>query len=203
MRAEISQRKQPVQSRSRMTCETIVEATVQVLLTNGAACLTTTRVAKRAGVSIGTLYQYYPNKRALVEAVRARYFELMSRTVQAILSESDVDDPERLLDQALEAVIGMKRSNLPLSRAIAELPREPGQPDMSAEIVKHYAEFILPLMSGEKPVDQILRDHALATMAALEGLLSFAVKSEPDWLAQEWFLEKIKTTARVTLSGTL
>jgi AcrR family transcriptional regulator len=62
-------RKTPVQARATVTVEAICEATVQVLLTHGADRLTTTRVADRAGVSVGTLYQYYPNKQALLFAV--------------------------------------------------------------------------------------------------------------------------------------
>ena len=54
-------RKTPIQARSTVTVEAISEATIQVLLSHGAERLTTTRVAERAGVSVGTLYQYYPN----------------------------------------------------------------------------------------------------------------------------------------------
>ena len=62
-------RKTPLQARSTITVEAISEATIQVLLTNGADRLTTTRIAHRAGVSVGTLYQYYPNKQSLLFAV--------------------------------------------------------------------------------------------------------------------------------------
>ena len=62
-------RKTPVQRRSTVTVEAISEATIQVLLAVGLDRLTTTRVAERAGVSVGTLYQYFPNKQALLNAV--------------------------------------------------------------------------------------------------------------------------------------
>ena len=62
-------RKSPVQARSTVTVEAIYEATIQVLLSQGAERLTTTRVAERAGVSVGTLYQYFPNKQSLLFAV--------------------------------------------------------------------------------------------------------------------------------------
>src|SRR5215813_6624914 len=54
-------RKTPIQARSAVTVEAISEATIQVLLSHGER-LTTTRIAERAGVSVETLYQYYPNK---------------------------------------------------------------------------------------------------------------------------------------------
>jgi AcrR family transcriptional regulator len=55
-------RKSPVQARSAASVDAILEATIQVLLHAGKERLTTTRVASRAGVSVGTLYQYFPNK---------------------------------------------------------------------------------------------------------------------------------------------
>jgi AcrR family transcriptional regulator len=59
-------RKTPLPKRSALTVEAIAEATIQVLLALGSDRLATTRVPERAGVSVGTLYQYYPNKQALL-----------------------------------------------------------------------------------------------------------------------------------------
>jgi hypothetical protein len=58
-------RKSPVQARSTASVDAILEATVQVLLDLGKERLTTTRVASRAGVSVETLYQYFPNRIAV------------------------------------------------------------------------------------------------------------------------------------------
>jgi AcrR family transcriptional regulator len=68
-------RKEPRQARSRATTEAILEATARILGRRGWDGLTTNEVAEVAGVSIGSLYQYFPNKLALVEAVRRRHFE--------------------------------------------------------------------------------------------------------------------------------
>ncbi len=78
---EVQPRKTPQQSRSVATVEAIHDATVQVLLKDGAEGLTTVHVARRAGVSVGTLYQYFPNKQALLFAVLERH---MLRTVTAV-----------------------------------------------------------------------------------------------------------------------
>ncbi len=76
-------RKSPVQARSAASVEAILEATVQVLLSVGKERLTTTRVASRAGVSVGTLYQYFPNKSALLQAALRRHLAEMADAVEA------------------------------------------------------------------------------------------------------------------------
>ena len=75
-------RKTPVQARAEVTVEAICEATIQVLLSHGAERLTTTRVAERAGVSVGTLYQYYPNKRSLLFAVLEHHLNNVAGRVE-------------------------------------------------------------------------------------------------------------------------
>ena len=75
-------RKTPVQARSAASVDAILEATLQVLLVTGKERLTTTRVAERAGVSVGTLYQYFPNKSSLLQAVLKRHFEAVAGSVE-------------------------------------------------------------------------------------------------------------------------
>ena len=77
-------RKSPVQARSVATVEAILEATIQVLLSMGKERLTTTRVAFRAGVSVGTLYQYFPNKQSLLFAVLADHFDRVATAVETV-----------------------------------------------------------------------------------------------------------------------
>src|SRR5262245_59039988 len=69
----LNPRKKPQQRRSRDTIEAIFEATIQVLLANGFDRTTTIQIANRAGVSVGSLYQYFPNKRALLAAIVQRH----------------------------------------------------------------------------------------------------------------------------------
>jgi AcrR family transcriptional regulator len=83
----LTPRKKPQQQRSRVTIDTIFEATIQVLLANGLDSITTIQIAERAGVSIGSLYQYFPNKRALLAAVVKRHVgEVVDCTIEACKS---------------------------------------------------------------------------------------------------------------------
>ena len=69
----LTPRKQPVQHRSRTTVDVVLTAATQVFETCGYAAGTTNRIAERAGVSIGTLYQYFPNKEAIAVALLERH----------------------------------------------------------------------------------------------------------------------------------
>jgi AcrR family transcriptional regulator len=87
VQGQFTPRKTPVQTRSAVTVEAILDATLQVLLQAGKAKLTTTRVAARAGVSVGTLYQYFPNKSALLQAVLRRHIDKVAVAVERVSEE--------------------------------------------------------------------------------------------------------------------
>jgi AcrR family transcriptional regulator len=80
-RVLLEPRKTPVQARSTASVNAILEATIQVLLRVGKQRLTTTRVALRAGVSVGTLYQYFPNKSSLLQAALKRHLDAVTDAV--------------------------------------------------------------------------------------------------------------------------
>ena len=86
-RPVLEPRKSPVQARSAASVQAIVDATLQVLLAGGKERLTTTSVALRAGVSVGTLYQYFPNKSALLQAVLKRHLDAVAEAVEQVCRE--------------------------------------------------------------------------------------------------------------------
>ena len=94
-------RKTPRQARANATLEAIFEATIQVLAVTGPALLTTTRVAERAGVSVGTMYQYYPNKQALLYALTDRHLDTVADSVEQTCREQR----GFLLHQMTEALV--------------------------------------------------------------------------------------------------
>ncbi len=77
-------RKKPRQARAVATLEAIFEATIQVLLAEGPDRLTTTLVAERAGVSVGTLYQYFPHKPALFYALNEHYLDALAGKIEHV-----------------------------------------------------------------------------------------------------------------------
>jgi AcrR family transcriptional regulator len=81
-------RKMPRQARSEATVTAILEATIQVLLARGVRRLTTTRVAQRAGVSVGTMYQYFPHKEALFYAVLDRSLGETAHAVEKVCDQN-------------------------------------------------------------------------------------------------------------------
>jgi AcrR family transcriptional regulator len=95
-RIELSARKVPRQQRSRQMQELILEAAARVLERQGAAAFTTTRVAELAGISVGSLYQYYPNKAALLFRLHEREAEATWSELEAILRDRSLAPGERL-----------------------------------------------------------------------------------------------------------
>jgi AcrR family transcriptional regulator len=84
MKAIEQPRKAPRQARSQATVEAILEAAARILAGEGYAAMSTNRVAETAGVSVGSLYQYFPNKDALVAALHQRH----GRQIHALLAQA-------------------------------------------------------------------------------------------------------------------
>jgi AcrR family transcriptional regulator len=121
-------RKTPVQSRSRVTVDAIFEATIQVLLRDGMNGLTTTRVAERAGVSVGTMYQYFPNKQALVYALNERYLDALAERIEAACAVHEgaplAGMVEALIDTYWQAKTERADITRALYRSVAELDND-------------------------------------------------------------------------------
>lgn len=81
--SHLNPRKSPRQARATATLDAMFEATIQVLVRDGPHRLTTTRVAERAGVSVGTMYQYFPHKQALFYALNERYLDVLAGKIEA------------------------------------------------------------------------------------------------------------------------
>jgi AcrR family transcriptional regulator len=97
-----------VQARSAASVDAILEATLQVLLDMGKERLTTTRVAQRAGVSVGTLYQYFPNKSALLQAALRQHFDVVLEAVERVCREQAGNTLEEMATALIHAFLAAK-----------------------------------------------------------------------------------------------
>jgi AcrR family transcriptional regulator len=94
--ARISLRKQPQQARSADLVAAILEAAVQVLAKEGAQRFTTARVAEKAGVSVGSIYQYFPNKAAILFRLQSDEWRQTTDLLRSILEDRRSPPLERL-----------------------------------------------------------------------------------------------------------
>jgi AcrR family transcriptional regulator len=122
-------RRRPLQRRSRETVDAIVEASARVLARHGYAASTTNRIAERAGVSIGSLYEYFPNKDSVLAALLERHTaeggaQVLGALEAAIARGAGLRERVRTL---VEALLRQHRRSPELHRVLfEEMPHPPG-----------------------------------------------------------------------------
>jgi len=130
----ISARKRPSQARSQFTVDAILDAAAQVFETHGYKAGTTNRIAERAGVSIGSLYEYFPNKDSIVVALSERELEREREEILNLLMESEDDDIAAVLRRFVEAVVGFHARSPMLHRILFDEADHP--PDAHACVLR-------------------------------------------------------------------
>jgi AcrR family transcriptional regulator len=117
-------RKNASQDRSRATVDALIEATARILVKEGFDKASTNRIAEAAGVSVGSLYQYFPSKEALVVAVIDRHNHDTMRLVRSALIEVAGQPVERVISKMVAVAIQAHRINPKLHRVLTEqIPR--------------------------------------------------------------------------------
>lgn len=156
-------RKMPRQARSQATVDAILEATAQVLVTKGYANTSTNRIAEKAGVSIGSLYQYFPGKESLIAALRLRHAQEMRSLIEGRLRANVSLTLVGEVRSLIGALFAAHRLNPALHRVFEEeVPRPvrlPAHADMETQM-RHLVEAAL-----EKHREDILpTDLSLASL---------------------------------------
>ena len=171
-------RKTPVQARSTVTVEAISEATIQVLLTQGADRLTTTRVAERAGVSVGTLYQYYPNKRSLLFAVFEDHMDKVARAVEVTCEDARYKPISEMIKLIVEAFVDVKMQRADISIALYKVAPDLGGSALAKQTGQRLRKAIesmlqtapdLKLSADRFAIDMMLSAMSGAMRSALEA----------------------------------
>ncbi|QAU46712.1 TetR/AcrR family transcriptional regulator [Bradyrhizobium guangzhouense] len=125
-------RKKASQERSRATVDALVEATARILVKDGFEKTSTNRIAEVAGVSVGSLYQYFPSKEALVAAVIDRHNEEIMGLVRATLIEVADLPIEKAVRRLVTVAVAAHRINPELHRVLAEQIPRAGKLDVEA-----------------------------------------------------------------------
>jgi AcrR family transcriptional regulator len=121
--SRFSVRKGPRQERSRVTVESIMQATLELIAKDGFHTLTTTKIAERAGISVGSLYEYFPNREAILlslyESTSSRVANVARKVIVDIL-----DMPiEKGIPKSIEALLVVHGANrLILLDMVTEMP---------------------------------------------------------------------------------
>ena len=117
-------RKTASQERSRLTVDALLEATARILVREGFDKASTNRIAEVAGVSVGSLYQYFPSKEALVAALIDRHNRQVMRAVQGELAEALNLSMEEAVRRLVSIAVKAHRIDPKLHRALTEqIPR--------------------------------------------------------------------------------
>jgi AcrR family transcriptional regulator len=171
-------RKTPVQARATFTVGAICEATIQVLLSHGADRLTTTRVADRAGVSVGTLYQYYPNKRSLLFAVFDDHMNKVSVAVEAACADACRRPMSEMTRRVVETFVDVKMQRADISIALYKVAPDVGGPALVKQTGQRLRKAIeamlltapdLKLSPDRIAIDMMISAMSGAMRSALEA----------------------------------
>jgi AcrR family transcriptional regulator len=180
-------RKSATQRRSRQTVDAILEATARVLVKEGYDRASTNRIAAVAGVSIGSLYQYFPSKEALVAAVSERHSQEMLELMRSALVRVAASPIEVAARELVSVMIDAHRVNPRLHRVLAEqVPRIGRLENVEAINQEVYALIRGYFDAHREEIDVADLDiAAFVCVTAVEALSHAAVLRRPDMLTDE------------------
>jgi AcrR family transcriptional regulator len=172
-------RKSPVQARSTASVDAILKATVQVLLRVGKEKLTTTRVAARAGVSVGTLYQYFPNKSALLRAALRLHVEEILAEVDKVCVAQRGQPVEQMAEALAVAFLAVKMRDPKKSRALYAVSSDVEGAKIAAGAVTRVNQTIIGLLrSTPEVLTTDLQLMATVLQSAIAGVKRQLLESD-------------------------
>jgi len=205
MSTQLSPRKAPRQSRSQATVTAILDATARILVERGFAAASTNAVAERAGVSVGSLYQYFPNKEALIAALHARHGEQMMAVIQRALTKAMDATLDDALSGLIEATVEAHRVDADLHRVLEEQHDDLDDDTMHQEYLDVMEDRIVALLARHR--DEItapdLKLAAFMLLNAAHGLIHAVVLQRPRGVSLRHATQEIVRMMRAYLTSPL
>jgi AcrR family transcriptional regulator len=172
-------RKTPIQARSAASVEAIIEATIQVLLSVGKEKLTTTRVALRAGVSVGTLYQYFPNKSALLKAVLKRHMDEVAGAVERVCRQQKDRPVSAMATALISSFLEAKMRNVKTSVALYSVSSDvDGAAVVKQTGIRINRAIVAMLATASKPLAKDPQLVATMLQGAMAGISRKLLESD-------------------------
>jgi AcrR family transcriptional regulator len=180
-------RKQASQERSRATVDALIEATARILVSEGFDRASTNRIAEQAGVSIGSLYQYFPSKEALVAAVIDRHNQQLRQLVRVALANVAALPIEQAVRKLVATAIDAHRIDPRLHRVLAEQIPRTGRLEKLEAFNRQYYGLFRDYLEGHRDKLRTL-DLGLAAfvcVTSIEALTHTAVLHRSEFLSDQ------------------
>lgn len=199
-RSPTTPRKNASQERSRATVDALVEATARILVKEGFERTSTNRIAEIAGVSVGSLYQYFPGKEALVAAVIDRHNEEIMGIVRATLTELADMPIEKAVRRLVTVAIDAHRINPKLHRVLAEQIPRAGKLDVEAFNREVHTLVRAYLDGHRKEIRKIDLDIAtFICVSAIEAVAHNIVLNQAETLPEKTVKALVDETTRMVV----
>ena len=179
-------RKTPIQARSNASVDAILQATLQVLTSVGKERLTTTRVAARAGVSVGTLYQYFPNKSALLQACLRVHMDQVRSAIETVCERHKGESLLNMGTPLIFAYLAAKMQSVKASAALYAVSSDVDGATIAKAASHRSRRAIVNLFATAKePLTKDPEIIATAVVSALNGFSRSLLESKSPELQLE------------------
>ncbi|MHB8419501.1 MAG: TetR/AcrR family transcriptional regulator [Myxococcales bacterium] len=189
----VTPRKKPKQARSQATMEALLQAAAQILVQEGIEAATTNRIAERAGVSVGSLYQYFPSKEAVIFALVERHVARMQKQLEDMVARVGDMPIEQAVPAYVKAMFDVHRVEPKLHKVFSEqLPKLAGREtfqrwaDDAEAVVRAYLEG-----HREKLRPKDLDMAAFVLVHAVDSLTHAVVILKPRYLERESLADEV------------
>lgn len=184
-------RKQPKQARAAQTIEVIVEAASQILERDGEGALTTNRIAERAGVSIGTIYQYFPNKEAILVALALQEREAIRNQIAEELGRASPATFEEVTRRIIRAFIRAFAARRRAKRILILTLIRSGDTRFNGQMMDQIGRLLLAAIQTFSPTACLSTAGVYVMTRAVMGAVRSAVVEDRDIIDDPAFEEEL------------